>query len=209
MNNEVSMILMGITYILPLFSLILIIMAVKKTNLNFTLAALWCSLIALIVHYQLAGDEILGGYFNSYHATLYSITILLFLASSVYASYLIKPNLKNKLASNTLSLTAAVVVTGSVILLINLWVNASFVDHRFKNTPIVQVPTLNNPAYCQNTNVLLKVTPEAKVAYLCPNGYGLIASTGKLDSIPKVLLTSLPKSTIDELSSINQDWQQH
>jgi hypothetical protein len=50
--------------ILPPLAAILLVIGLKKKEINFIIIALWLSLIALMIHYQTAGGEILGSYFN-------------------------------------------------------------------------------------------------------------------------------------------------
>jgi len=207
MNAVLNLVLTSIIYALPLLSFIFLVLAIKKININFSLTALWCSLIAVIVNYQLAGDEILGSFFNFYNASLYSINLILFVASIIYTLYLLKSHIQSKILSRLASLTAAVLVTAIAILFINLWLNAFFVEKRFINTPIMQVATQEKFSFCDYDYVFFKITPDAKVAYLCPNGHGLIASTGLVSPLPKFLLSQIPQSTKEKLKAQNKDWE--
>jgi hypothetical protein len=207
MNAVLNLVLTSIIYALPLLSFIFLTLAIKNININFSLTALWCSLIAVVVNYQLAGDEILGSFFNFYNASLYSINLILFIASIIYTLYLLKSHIQSKILSRLASLIAAVLVTAIAILFINLWLNAFFVEKRFTNTPIMQVATQEKFSFCDYDYVFFKITPDAKVAYLCPNGHGLIASTGIVSPLPKFLLSQIPQSTKEKLKAQNKNWE--
>jgi len=207
MNAVLNLVLTSIIYALPLLSFIFLVLAIKKININFSITALWCSLIAVIVNYQLAGDEILGSFFNFYNASLYSINLILFIASIIYTLYLLKSHIQSKILSRIASLTAAILVTAIAILFINLWLNAFFVEKRFINTPIMQVATQEKFSFCDYDYVFFKITSDAKVAYLCPNGHGLIASTGIVSPLPKFLQSQIPQSTKEKLKTQNKDWE--
>ena len=94
MNSTVNLLIMSVFYALPIISFILLVISMKKSNLNFALAAFWCSLIAVVVNYQLAGGEILSNYFNVQHAIIYSINLLLFITATIYLLYLYKAFIK-------------------------------------------------------------------------------------------------------------------
>lgn len=207
MNKLIEFSLMSIIYALPVLSLIFLIQAFHKKHLNYALAAVWCSLIAIIMHYQLAGGEIIGNYFNYPHAALYTVNIVLFVLSGLYSSVLLRVNMRNKITAGILSLFVATITTACMILLINVWINASFISQRFEKTPIMQVAALNRSYYCSYSHVFIKITPKAEVAYLCPTGYGIIASTGTLKTIPAFIRSSLPKSTVERLKTANSNWQ--
>ena len=60
-----------IHYLLPLAALISLIWGLSKKAIYYIIAALWLSLIALILHYQHSGGAILGSYFDYVFGTFH------------------------------------------------------------------------------------------------------------------------------------------
>ena len=179
-----------LNFILPILGIILLILGVKRENLTSIVVALWVSLIALLLQYQLAGGEILGTYFDYKNAAVYSANIIILLFALLYILFK-APVLHGKYLSYFTGLLAAVFVTSGVVLIVNLWMNAKFLEERLPGSAIMQVVTFTPPNYCKYRYVLYKVGNDKKVSYLCPNYYGLIPAIGHLEVAPDFLVHQL------------------
>ncbi|KTC65881.1 type I secretion system LssZ [Legionella adelaidensis] len=62
-----------INYLLPLLGLLLLILGIVRRGINYVMVALWLSLIAFLLNYQMAGGEVLGSYFDYHHASIYTL----------------------------------------------------------------------------------------------------------------------------------------
>ncbi|CEK10677.1 hypothetical protein [Legionella hackeliae] len=183
----------GIHLLLPALALLVFTLGLKFRRNNYVLVALWISLIALILQYHASGGEILGSYFNHMHAAAYSLNIIVLLASIFFFMFTFLIGKINNLLQYGIGLVGAVLVTGSVLLLINLWINANFVENRLPGTPILQVATFNKPSYCGYKYVFYKINANGKVEFMCPNHYGLLPSVGELETAPDFVIKQLPK----------------
>ncbi|AHE67204.1 hypothetical protein [Legionella oakridgensis] len=179
-----------IYYILPLLSLVILVLGLMRKRINYVLIALWLSLAALYMQYQHAGGEILGTHFDYQNTTLYTITLTSMLGSLFYWM-LHTPMFQKKYIRYLAGLAFALLVTGSVILLINLWINARFIANKLPGTALMQVASFNPPSYCSYRYVFYKIDVNNRVSYLCPNHYGLIPSVGTLDVTPDFLTRQL------------------
>ncbi len=175
---------------LPALAVIMLVVGLKKDSINYIIAALWVSLIALLLHYQTAGGEILGTYFNYRNAGIYSINLLVLMTTLLCLFYKL-PIFHGKCSRYATALVSICLVIASLLLLINLWINACFIEHRSPGTPIMQVATFTKLPYCNYRYVFYKVNTDNKISYLCPNYYGIIPSVGKLDVSSKLLLKQL------------------
>ncbi|KTC65882.1 Legionella secretion system protein Z [Legionella adelaidensis] len=101
------------------------------------------------------------------------------------------PKLHGQYIRYITGLAAAVLIVGSSILLINLWVNANFIETRMKGTAIIQVVSSTPPSYCHSRFIFYKVNADKRVSYLCPNYYGLIPSVGSLEVAPEFIAKQL------------------
>lgn len=170
---------------------------------NYIVVALWLSLIALILHYRDSGGEILGSYFNYHHAAIYSLNLIVLISSFIYLLISSMSEIPNsKILRYSAGFISAVVITGSILLEINLWINASFVENRMTNTPILQVATFNKQSYCDYKYVFYKVGRDKVVWFMCPNHYGLIPSVGQLHTAPNFVVKQLPT----QLQGIFEDY---
>lgn len=173
----------------PLVALILLIIGIKRNTIYYVISALWLSLIALVIHYQSSGSQILGSYFNFLHAGIYTINlIILFVALIRVISHLSNDSPLSKYMT---SLIQSFIVIGSLLVITNLWVNAYFIENRMTGTPIMQVALLKKADYCSYRYVFYKVASDGSVLYLCPNHYGLIPSIGRLSISPDFITTQL------------------
>jgi hypothetical protein len=209
MNQSLIIVLMSFFYLLPVICFITLILAIKQSHINYALTALWLSLIAVILNYQLAGDEIIGDYFNIFNATIYTVNLLLFVFSTLYVLHLLNSTLEKKLTKILMPILSLFLVIGCGIVLTNLWINARFLHFRHPKTPIIKVDNLNSPTHCNYKYVFLKINNDAKVNYLCPNGHGIIAATGELPTTPKLvksLIGDLHGNLINELGKKNPQW---
>lgn len=167
--------------IFPIVGLIVLVIGIKKKAIYHVISALWLSLIALIILFQSSGGEILGDYFNYLNAAIYSLNlIVLFVAISQVFKHLSIDNYFKYLAG----FFNAFIAVASLLLIINMWTNAYFIENRLPGTPIMQVALFTAPEYCSYRYVFYKIAPDGAVHYLCPNHYGLIPSSGKLDVSP-------------------------
>lgn len=176
----------------PLVALVFLIAGIRLKRKNYLIASLWLSLIALVLHYRASGGEILGSYFNYMHATIYSINLLIMVISIGYLLLSGLKSINNKFIRYAFTFLTALLFTGSLMLLINLWINAFFVENRYPGTPVLQVATFNKPSYCSFRYVFYKTDTEGVVHYLCPNHYGFIPGTGVLEQPPGFVLDHLP-----------------
>lgn len=176
--------------LLPLLGLSLLVIGIKNKIRNYVILSFWLSFIAVVITYQRAGGEILGYYFNYSQALIYTISIVTLLASILY--FLIHLESKNLLLRYLSGFIAAVLVISALLLLINLWINAFFVENRLPGTPILQVATFKKVDYCAYRYVFYKINKDRSIHYLCPNHYGLIPSIGRLTTTPDFLLQQLP-----------------
>jgi len=184
-----------INYLLPLLSLILLVVGIVIRRISYVFLAFWLSLICSLVLYQTAGGEILGSYFGYLNTTIYTLNIIILVVSLIYALFNL-PLLNNKFIFYVAGLLSACIITGAVILSINLWINACFIEQKLPGTPIMQVVSFTPPAYCSYRYIFYKVGVDKKISYLCPNYYGLIPAVGHLDVAPafisRQLLAPLP-----------------
>lgn len=173
----------------PALALILLVIGIKRKAIYYVISALWLSLIALIIHFQSSGGQILGSYFNYTNAAIYSINlVILFVALIRIISHL---SIDNDAFRYLSSLAKALIVIGSLLVIINLWINAFFIDKRMPGTPIMQVASFNKLDYCTYRYIFYKVNTDGSVMYLCPNYYGLIPSVGKLAISPDFIASQL------------------
>lgn len=178
--------------VLPLLGIILLFLGLKKQRPNYIIGALWLSLIALLIHYQAAGGEILGSYFDYKNATIYSINLCILISTLIYLFFKL-PMLQKKSIRCFTGLISAFLIVGAAILLINLWVNAYFIENRREGTPIMQVASFAPLQYCNYRYVFYKVGADDRISYLCPNHYGILPSIGYLDVSPEFLLNHLTR----------------
>lgn len=179
-----------INYLLPFLSVILLILGITKKGINYILIALWLSLIAFLLNYQMAGGEVLGSYFGYGNAAIYTLNILIILISLLYLVFQF-PKLHTQYMRLFTGFVASLLIVGSTLLLINLWINANFIENRLEGTAIVQVVSKNPPEYCPHRYIFYKVNTNKKISYLCPNYYGLIPSVGHLEVAPEFLAKQL------------------
>ncbi len=175
--------------IFPIIAVILLIFGITRNAIYYIVSALWLSVISLIIHFQSSGGEILGSYFNYTNAAIYSLNlIILFISLIRILSHL---SIDNDAFRYISSFAKAFIVIGSLLLVINLWVNAFFIDNRMPGTPIMQVASFNKYEYCDYKYIFYKVNTDGTVMYLCPNHYGLIPSIGHLAISPDFITSQL------------------
>ncbi|MBA2650095.1 MAG: type I secretion system protein LssZ [Legionella sp.] len=173
----------------PLIALIFLIIGINRQAIYYVISALWLSLIALIIHFEYSGGHLLGDYFNYTNASIYSINlIVLFLSLARVISHL---SVDNMLFKYTSSFLKAAVLIGCLVVSINLWVNAFFIEHRLKGTPVIQVALHEKASYCTYRYIFYKFSQDGSVDYLCPNHYGFIPSIGKLADKPNFITSQL------------------
>ena len=173
----------------PLIALIFLIIGIKKNAIYYVISSLWLSLIALAIHYQSSGGQILGSYFNYLNAAIYSINLsILFISLIKIISHLSKDS---SLFKYTSSFIQSFIVMASILVITNLWINAYFIENRLPGTPIMQVALIQKADYCDYRYIFYKVANDGSVLYLCPNHYGLIPSIGRLAISPDFIATQL------------------
>lgn len=181
--------------VFPLLSLIFLLLSLTTRYQNSLVIALWLSLISLITHYQTAGGEILGNYFTYWHAFIYSLNIVILLTCVLIVLFrLVNQNKENRFRFYIATFFCIFLILGASLLLVNLWINACFIENRMAGTPILQVATLNTPSDCRYRYVFYKVNPEGSISFMCPNYYGFIPLVKELDSAPEHVLQQLPKA---------------
>ncbi|TAL65154.1 MAG: type I secretion system protein LssZ, partial [Legionella sp.] len=144
-----------IHFIFPLIALILLMIGIKRNAIYYVISALWLSLIALIIHYEASGGQLLGDAFNYLNAATYSINLLILIIALIRViSHL---SIDHVLFRSLSSLVKAALVIGCFLVITNVWVNAYFIENRMPGTPIMQVATFNKTEYCAYRYVFYKV----------------------------------------------------
>ncbi|MFA6302112.1 MAG: type I secretion system protein LssZ [Legionella sp.] len=173
----------------PLIGLLLLLIGIKKQAIYYVISAMWLSIIALIIHFEFSGSQILGSYFDYLNAGIYSLNLIILFISLI--------TVVNHLSTNTpfyrytSSLLKAFVFIGSIFVMINIWTNAYFIENRMPGTPVMQVALLQKADYCSYKYIFYKVTDDGSVDYLCPNHFGLVPSIGHLAVSPDFITTQL------------------
>ncbi|CEG56948.1 hypothetical protein [Legionella fallonii] len=171
----------------PLIALVFLIIGIKRNTIYYVISSLWLSLIALIIHYQSSGSQILGSYFNYTNAAIYTLNLItLFIALIRVISHLSNNSIAFKYIS---SLMQSFIAIGCLLVITNLWINAYFIENRMDGTPIMQVALLKKADYCNYKYIFYKVTTNGTIVYLCPNFYGFIPSIGHLSISPDFIAT--------------------
>ncbi|MDI9818224.1 MULTISPECIES: type I secretion system protein LssZ [unclassified Legionella] len=178
--------------LLPFVSLIVLVFGVYLKQKNYIQVAFWVSLFALFLHYRIAGGEILGSYFDYLHAAIYSLNLIVLVIALLVLLFVPLYGMENRLVRYIGSFLSAILVTGTILLLINLWINARFVENRLPGTPILQVASFSKQPYCDYKYIFYTINQDKKVAFMCPNHYGLIPSVGELPSVPDFITKQLP-----------------
>lgn len=177
-------------YALPLIGTILLVMGIKTHRINYVIASLWLSLISIVLHYQMAGGEILGSYFGYQNAAIYTLNLLVLIITLLYLFFKVTM-FQGKLSRYISGVVSISLIVGSLLLLINLWINARFIENRRLGTPVLQVATFSPLKYCTYHYVFYKIGMDGKINYMCPNHYGIIPSVGHVDVLPDVILNQL------------------
>lgn len=178
-----------IQYFFPLIALILLIIGIQRKTIRYVISSLWLSLIAVLIHFQFSGNQIFGSYFDYLNSGIYSFTLLVLLVALIRVlSHL---SIDNIVFRYIFSFIDAIMVVGALLVIINLWINALFIENKKEGTPIMQVALFQKPDYCHYKYVFYKVISDGSVMYLCPNHYGLIASVGHLATSPDFVTNQL------------------
>lgn len=178
-----------IQYFFPLIALIFLIAGIRKNAINYIISSLWLSLIAALIHFQFAGNQIFGTYFDYVNAAFYSFTLLILLTALIRViAHLGTTSLIFKYTGSFIN---SFMVVGALLVITNLWINAIFIEEKKSGTPVMQIALFDKPAYCHNKYVFYKIAPDNSVMYLCPNYYGLIASVGRLTTSPDFVTRQL------------------
>lgn len=171
----------------PIVALVFLTIGIKKNAIYFVISSLWISVIALIIHFQSSGGQILGSYFDYTNSAIYTLNLLILFISLIRViSHL---SLDSFIFKYTSSFFKAFLTIGTLIVISNLWINAYFIENRKVGTPIMQVALFKKPDYCNYRYVFYKVAEDGAVAYLCPDHYGLIPSMGQLIVSPDFIAT--------------------
>lgn len=178
-----------IQYFFPLIALIFLIIGIKRNLINYIISSLWLSLIAVLIHFQFAGNQIFGTYFDYINAAVYSFTLLVLLIALIRV--IAHLGLNGSIFRYTGSFINALLVVGALLVITNLWINAIFIEEKKSGTPVMQIALFDKPAYCHNKYIFYKIAPDDSVMYLCPNYYGLIASVGRLTTSPDFVTRQL------------------
>lgn len=188
----------------PLLALVLVIIGIMLNRKHYVTIALWLSLIALILHYRTSGGEILGVYFDYTHTMVYSLNMLVLVLSVTYLIFTYARQSNMQLIRYASGLLVAAVICSSVILMINLWVNAYFISNRMQGTPLLQVASPGKLDYCNYKYIFYKVDRNGHIEYLCPNYYGFIPSIGVLKQVPDTIVNQLPNQLQGRFSNAQE-----
>jgi hypothetical protein len=181
-----------INTLFPVVSFFLLFAGKTTRHKNLIVIALWLSLIAIVLQYQTSGGEILGSYFNYYHTSIYTLTIIVLLICLIDVLFSFAKVAVNKSVKYLTAFIAAFSSISVILLLVNLWVNAQFIEDRLPGTPVLQVATFKKLDYCSYSYVFYKVSQHGKMSYLCPNYYGLLPAVGHLKLAPDYVIRQLP-----------------
>ncbi len=200
-NDAMNSLLSALHNLLPLLGIIFLVIGIRADRINYIIAALWLSLIALLLHYQTAGGEILGSYFGYANAAVYTANLLV-LIISLFCLFYKLPIFQSKKSRYAIGFISASVVIGSLLLLTNIWINAFFIENRRPGTPIMQVATFKLLNYCTYRYAFYKIGMDGKVSYMCPDYYGVFPSIGHLDVLPNFVVNHLaqPVSTQNKMA---------
>lgn len=168
---------------LTLIGAALFIVGFGLKRLNMLVASLWLSLFALLLQYHAAGGDIIGNYFNYKNAAIYTINLIVLISALCYLTYTL-PILQRKTAQRGVFIFGGLLIIGGLFLIINLWVNAHFIETKRPGSPLMQVAILSPLPYCSHKYIFYKVNTDNSASYLCPNYYGLIPSVGHLANLP-------------------------
>ncbi|WP_133130460.1 type I secretion system protein LssZ [Legionella yabuuchiae] len=181
-----NIILNTIGYLIPLLALILFLVGMVKKRKRFVLASLIVSLIGILLQYETAGGEIFGNYFGYKNALIYSLSFIILIIALFYIGIASK-EMQGKFRYPTLVLFT-ILFFASAIILINVWINAYFIENTLKDTTVIQVATFDKNEFCAHDFLFYKVAPDGKMHYLCPNHYVLIAKTDILKLPPELFI---------------------
>lgn len=178
-----------IQYFFPLIALVNLVIGIKRKSIQYVIASLWVSLIAVLLHVQFSGNQIFSTYFDYTNATIYSFTLIILLIA--LTRILTHLGIAHVLFRYVTTFANALLVVAAFLVIINVWINAFFIENKKEGTPIMQVALFEKPSYCHYKYVFYKVIPDDTVMYLCPNYYGLIARMGHLSTSPGFVTNQL------------------
>ena len=184
--------------LLPSIAALLLFVGLKLDRINYLITALWLSLIALVLQYQTAGSELLGNYFGYKNAAIYTVNLLV-LITILFALFYKHPLFQRSSLRYLPTIISSCMVLGTLVLFINVWVNAVFIENKRIDTPLMQVAMLKPLPYCAHRYIFYKINNHGKLRYMCPNHYGFIPSVGTLDVTPDFI--------VGHLGQINRDVQ--
>lgn len=185
-----NIVLIVINYLLPLFALTLLFIGLWKQLKRFVFTALLISLLAIVLQYEIAGGELLGTYFNYHNAVIYTLSFIILLTALSYL-FIKNKRLQGKYIRYPAGILLVILIGASFIILINIWINASFIANKLPGTSIIQVATFHELNHCKNNYIFYKVDSTGKLLYLCPNHYGLIAKTGIVSARPELIIRQM------------------
>lgn len=172
---------------LTLVALATILYSFRKKSESAAAIAIWTDLLAILLLYRLARGEILGLFFNYTNGLLYTINLIILILSISYIIAHSRFFKANKMRRYTTATISSLLIVGGILLLINVWTNAYFIETRKAGIPVLQVATLGHNPHCQYAYVFYKITPDGNASYMCPNYYGLIPRIGRLDTVPSFI----------------------
>lgn len=172
---------------LTLAALIALLYSIKRNSEKKLGMAIWFNILALLLIYQLAGGEILGLFFNYTNSAMYTLNLTILIASMSRAIMHYDFLNANKTRQVLSAIVGAFLFFLTSILLINVWINAFFIETRKVNFPILQVATLGNNPLCSYRYLFYKINANGKAGYMCPNYYFLLPKIGTLEHLPKFM----------------------
>lgn len=185
----------ALEYLDVLFSLVTLcclIMGWARSKIALLMTSLWLSFAQLLLLYYYSGQEILGSYFSYERSGLYTLDLLVFFTALCLFQRRAKTKLNRRGIWRISQLGLAGLACAITVLLINLGINAWFLHNRAPQSPVLQVANMQPLRYCEYGYVYYKLDKRQRVQYLCPNRFGLIASTGTLPELPDFFKGYLP-----------------
>lgn len=174
----------------PCTALGLLTVGVKTKRYSMMLAALWLCFLALFFHHKIAGYHLWGEYFDYRNTASYTLSIAVLLVSSLYLHRRTFNGPDRLLRYMSDGITAILWLIG-IILVINLWINAYFVETALQGTSIIRVTNDRALSPCAKKSVYYKVGLDGNISYLCPSQRGLIPTIVHLDKVPDHIVGQL------------------
>lgn len=173
--------------LLSFMAMFFLMYGINRKKEDIVSLGLWSTVGALLLLYNRSHGEILGVFFNYTNSILYTINLLILILS---LSFILLHNetIQNKRVYKYLGYgaTSFLIALGS-LLLVNVWINAIFIENKHPNFPILQIANLGDNPYCSYRYVFYKTDTEGVTKLLCPNHYGLVPSVKTVEQLPSFI----------------------